>query len=90
MATFSYEQYKEVINRPKQKIYRAKLTDELEVTAHIESNGIVILRAIYKGSDYVTSFDENDVGSYQKHWNSKTKNVKYYLPEFVDEYKTGN
>lgn len=58
MGQFSFERYKEVMNNPDPKIYKAKLTDDLEVIAKIYRDGQVTLRAVYKGSNYETSFDE--------------------------------
>ena len=88
MGKFTYEDYLKAINKFKPKLYKAKLTDDLEIVAKIYYDGQVTLSAVYKGSNYETSFDEKNIGSYHRHWNSETKTARYYLPELVDECKT--
>ena len=88
MGQFSFERYKEVMNNPDPKIYKAKLTDDLEVIAKIYRDGQVTLCAVYKGSNYETSFDEKKMGNYHRHWDSETKTAKYYYPVIWDDCKT--
>lgn len=81
MSKFTYENYLNSLP----KVHEAKLTDDLKVVATIYRDGEIILEAVYKGSSYTISFNDQGVDDYYRYWDCKTKTARLYSLELRDE-----
>ena len=87
MGQFSYERYKEMMEKEKRreakKVYKGKLSDNLEIVAEV-SDVEICLHVIFEGNVFTANFNEFEIMSYLKVWNHRSEVMSVYYPELKE------